>query len=261
MAVITVSREYGSRGEQIAQQVAKELGYSYFDKEILTDVARAANTTQAQISPYDEQEARGFRGFLKDFFIPKYPPAVEWLHYAPELYLEWSADSTEVAPTLDADKVISFFRHVIESLWKRDNVVIVGRGSQMILAAKPNTSHLRFLAPIDDRIEQIMEGEGILYPKALKRIQAIDKQRADYLKHCYDADWADPKLYHLVLNTGSMDAEQAAKVIITAVRHQENQPREGGEVEQWSASDEGSFSAFVSQAPSNSLRYNPRNWD
>ena len=51
MAVITVSREYYSRGTQIARQVAQDLGYNYFDKNILTEVARAANTTAKQISP------------------------------------------------------------------------------------------------------------------------------------------------------------------------------------------------------------------
>ena len=54
MAVITISREYYSRGTQIARQVTQDLGYSYFDKDILTEVARAANTTAKQISYYAE---------------------------------------------------------------------------------------------------------------------------------------------------------------------------------------------------------------
>ena len=64
MAVITVSREYGRRGEEIAQQAANELGYSYFDKEILTDVAREVNTTEDKISEHDEKDAHGFRALL-----------------------------------------------------------------------------------------------------------------------------------------------------------------------------------------------------
>ena len=70
MAVITISREYGSRAEEIAQQVATELGYSYFDKEILTDVAREVDTTEDKISEHDEKDEHGFRAFLKNLFAP-----------------------------------------------------------------------------------------------------------------------------------------------------------------------------------------------
>ena len=67
MAIITVSREYGSHGEEIAKQVAKELGYGYFDKDILTQVARAAHTTEEEIRRYDEKAEHRIRNFLKKF--------------------------------------------------------------------------------------------------------------------------------------------------------------------------------------------------
>ena len=223
MAIITVSREYGSRGEQIVQQVAKGLGYSYFDKDILADVARVAKTTEEQIHPYDEKDEGSLRSFLREFFMPRsLIPAVDWPHYTSDLFIEWSLDPVGVEPILNADKVVSFFRHVVESLWARDDVVIVGRGSQRILAEKPNTLHLRFIAPIADRIDQVMAGEGVVYSQASKKIETIDKQRAHYLKHYYNADWADARLYHLVVNTSLMSVEQGAKVILTAVHHLEN---------------------------------------
>ena len=74
MAVITVSREYGSRGEEITQEVAKELGYSYFDKDILADVARIANTTEDEIRQYDEKDEHGLYTFLKKLFIAQLSP-------------------------------------------------------------------------------------------------------------------------------------------------------------------------------------------
>jgi cytidylate kinase len=229
MAVITISREYGSRGEQIAQQVAKEFGYSYFDKKILADVACAANATEEQIRCYDEKDEHGLRRFLRRFFMPRYPSSVQWLHYAPELYLEWSLDSAEEAPALDADKVTSLFREIIESLWKRGNVVIVGRGSQRILDDKPGTFHVRVMASINDRVEAVIASEGLIYPKALKRIKTIDKQRGCYLKHYYRANWADAALYNLVLNTSFMSVEQAVRTTITAVYRQQNEHSEQGD--------------------------------
>ncbi len=262
MAVITVSREYGSRGEQIAQQVAEDLGYNSFDKEILAEVARAANTTEEQIRRYDEKNENGFRGFLKKLFVPEFSRYLDfpYYYYPSEFLMEYSPVGREPAieeePIPTEEEALTFLRHVIEKLWKRDNVVIVGRGSQMILADKPNTLHLRFMAPVADRIEQVMKDEGVVYPRALKEIETIDKQRARYLKHYYDADWADATHYDLVLNTGTMSLEQATKVIITAIGHQENEPQGGRPVETWGEPDQSSFSTLVSHAPASTLRFN-----
>ena len=224
MSVITISREYGSQAEKIAQQVAERLGYSYFDKEILADVARAARTTEDKISLYDEKDEHGLRSFLKKLFVPEYPFPY---YYSPDLPMEWSmypierGASIEKEPILKADEVVSFFRHVVEKLWKRGNVVIVGRSSQRILAAKPDTLHVRFIGAIEDRCKNVMQQEGITHSDALEKIQKIDKQRLQYLKHYYNMDGADETLYHLVLNTSLMRIEQAVKVIIAAVCHHE----------------------------------------
>jgi cytidylate kinase len=217
MAVITVSREYGSCGEEIARLVAKELGYSYFDKELLAEVAREANTTEEQIRRYDEKDEHGTRNFLRKLFLPDYPRWVAFPYYPG---LDWPYASIESEPKLEADEVMAFFRHVVERLWKRGNVVIVGRGSQKILAAKPDTLHLRFIASLSDRSQKVMGQEGISFAEALKRVEEVDKQRAHHLKHHYDADWDDPRLYHLVLNTSLMTTEQAVQTIITAVQYQ-----------------------------------------
>ncbi len=222
MAVITVSREYGSRGEQIAQQVAKELGYSYFDKEILTEVAREINATEEQIRPYDERDEHGFRSFLRKLFVPDFSRLVELpYYYPPGLPLEQALYLDESQPIPDAGEVLAFFRHVVERLWKRGNVIIVGRGSQKILAAKPDTLHVRFIGSIGERSKHVMESEGIPFLEALEKVEMIDKQRTHYLKHHYDADGADVRLYHLVLNTSLMNTEPAIRTIIAAVHHLE----------------------------------------
>lgn len=125
MAVITFSRECGSRGEEIARQIAEKLGYGYFDKEILAEVAREVHTTEEKISEYDEKDEHGLRAFLKKRFVPsKVPPNYLRFHelpyyFSPSVPLEWSLESRSAQPALDADEVTSFFRRVVEKLWKR----------------------------------------------------------------------------------------------------------------------------------------------
>ena len=266
MAVITVSREYYSRGTQIARQVAQDLGYNYFDKNILTEVARAANTTAKQISRYDERCENGLKGFLKKLFVPEFSRYLDFpYYYYPSEFLMDSypverdtAFEEDLIPT--EAETLGFFQHVIEKLWKLDNVVIVGRGSQMILANLPNTLHVRFIAPVADRIERIIEDQGIVYPLAEKEIEAADKQQAQYIKYSYDADWADTEHYDLVLNTGSMSDEQAAKVIITAVRNQEIEAQNGKSVEASKKTNPSALPSFISHTPPSILRDHPRHW-
>ena len=266
MAVITVSREYYSHGTQIARQVAQGLGYNYFDKNILTEVARAANTTAKQISRYDEKCENGLKGFLKKLFVPELSRYLDFpYYYYPSEFLMDSypverdaAFEEDLIPT--EAEVLGFFQRVIEKLWKLDNVVIVGRGSQMILADRPNTLHVRVVAPVADRIEQVMDEQGIVYPLAEREVEAVDKQHAQYIKHHYDADWADTKHYDLVLNTGSMSDEQAEKVIIAAIRNQEAETQSDRDVEAWKEPRPSTLPSFVPHTSPTILRDHPRHW-
>ena len=218
MAVLTVSREYGSRGEEISLQVAKALGYSYFDKEILADVAKAADMAEATIAQYDEKDEHGLRSFLKKLFVPP--------NYAPFFYLSYDhfyMSSETVPPVkegkpLDEAEVTVFFREVIEKLWKRGRVIIVGRGSQKILAAKTDVLHVRFIGSIGDRAKFVGYREGVTFAEALEKIERIDEQRADYLKRHYGASWGNPKLYHLIINTSLMSDAQVVSTVVAAVR-------------------------------------------
>ena len=118
---------------------------------------------------------------------------------------------------LDANRVTDSFRHVVEKLWERGNVVIVGRGSQKILAAKPDTLHLSFIGKIGVRAETVMKAQHLTREEALEKIQTIDEQRSHYLKRYYDVYWENPRLYHMIINTSLMSVEQAVKVIVAMV--------------------------------------------
>ena len=219
MAVLTVSREYGSRGEEITQKVASELGYSYFDKDILAGVARIANTTEDEIRQYDEKDEHGLHTFLKKLFVARPLVVAEFpYYYPPTIPLDLSIEPVENEPRLDPESVTAFFHQVVEELWRRDNVVIVGRGSQKILASRPRTLHVRFVATIQDRCKQIMAADSLTHVEAAKKILAIDKGRANYLKQHRDADWTDATLYHLVINTSLIPVNQAVKIITQALR-------------------------------------------
>jgi cytidylate kinase len=97
-------------------------------------------------------------------------------------------------------------------------VIIVGRGGQVMLQDQPDVLHVRIVAPTALRIHNIQADYALDDEQALEAIRAQDKASAEYLRHVFDADWADPTLYHLVLNTGKMDADTAVSLIIETAR-------------------------------------------
>ena len=224
MPVITISRDYGSGGERIGWKIAQALGLSYFDKELLSDVARAANLTEEEIGQLDERAQSGLRNFLKKLFNPNSALFMELPHYYPagfpmdpSLFSAENQTPPKSVTTPDADQVMAFFREVIENLWKRDNVVIIGRGGQKILANKPNTVHVRFIGLVEERCKTVMAEENLSADEALKKLKRIDAQRIAYFKHYHEGSLENPKLYHLVVNTSFVPSEQAVQAVVALV--------------------------------------------
>jgi cytidylate kinase len=182
MAVITVSRQLGSLGCDIADSVAQRLGYRMVWRELINQAARQARTPEMALEMIDELGLLGLRPSL----------------------------STEKA-YLDA------VRELIEELASAGNVLIVGRGGQSVLRGWPNTLHVRLIAPLDMRVQRLVERQAITPEAALAQIRASDRRRKRFVEHAYHVDWGDPDLYDLVINTAFVDVAQSTSLICHAV--------------------------------------------
>jgi cytidylate kinase len=141
----------------------------------------------------------------------------------------------EVIP-LSEDAVLALVKKAILSAYNIGNVIIVGRGGQVLLQDMPGTLHIRIEAPMEDRTQRVkaqMKLEQRNYQAdvdarraAQDWIESRDAASADYIKRFYNASWSDPMLYHLILNTGKLSIEQAAQMIINVVHaiYEEPQP-------------------------------------
>jgi hypothetical protein len=105
---------------------------------------------------------------------------------------------------------------VIQGLAREGNVLIVGRGGQVLLKKHPNALHIQIVAPFDDRVEEIMTRKGLDKRAAQSRVRASDRARFDYVRRYHDANWLDPTLYHLVINRSAVSLTTAVDLIITA---------------------------------------------
>jgi peroxiredoxin/cytidylate kinase len=202
--VITISRQVGSGGDEIAQKVSETLGYAYFDKNLLVSEAKSLGVSEGDIADFSEDDYK-VKGIVDKILLRKKTVAISLA----------SKDNVLVRKTLDEEACLSVIQAVINSLASRGKTVIVGRGGQAILKDKVDVLHVRIVAPAAVRVKRIMESRGLSQEDALRLIEDNDKAEAEYLQRFYSIDWKDPAVYDVVLNTWKMDFNTAAKVIVS----------------------------------------------
>lgn len=219
MAIVTISREMGSGGKEIALKVADQLGYGCVDKELIVDVAREAGVSEEEVERYDEQVVHPVKEWLREILIEPWDAVVN-----PPKSLSF-ADAAgfnilipNVEHPLDSDEYHDFLQMVIKRLWRRGRGVILGRGAHCLLADHRYVLHVRLVAPFEARCGRVMDRYDISSDEATTLIHSIDKRRAQYLRKRYQADWADPTLYHMVFNTGIMSTEEICRIIADTTR-------------------------------------------
>ncbi len=203
--VVTISKQEGSGGDEVAIKVSQILGYSYFDKSLMLSEAKSLGISEEDIADFSEDEYK-VKSFVDKISLRKRPVVMP----------RNVKDSVAVTKTLDEEECLSAIQAVINSLASRGKTVIVGRGGQAILKHKVGVLHVRIIAPETLRVERIMKSRGLNREAALKLIKDNDQAAAEYLRRFYNINWEDPELYDLVLNTGKIDFDRAAQVISSA---------------------------------------------
>jgi cytidylate kinase len=118
---------------------------------------------------------------------------------------------------LDESQCVNLVKDTIVGAYKRDNVVIVGRGGQAILRENYGVLHVRLNAPLGARALRIKERESFGLGAATDLVKQKDQATSAYLKRFFDIDWDNPLLYHLILNTGKWESEDIAQMIVGAL--------------------------------------------
>jgi len=224
MAVITVSRQIGSRGDLIAEEVAKALEYEYIDRRLVEEIASITDTTVEEVENYDEKAEGRVKYFLKRLLVPEVSPGsfpLSAAAYASELGLEFAYVSefdTKDTAYLDRGTYQLLITTLVQDFGQTGRAVIVGRASQMILSDHPKACHIKIVAPFELRCERVIESQGVDAEGARKLVEQHDQWRKDYLRNYHSADWDDPLLYHLTINTGKTECEDAVDMIVEYAR-------------------------------------------
>lgn len=204
MKAITIARQYGSGGGEIADRLAHHLNWHLIDHELVARVARELGIPEQQAEEQDEY-AKGLVARILSQFVSTVPVgATPVIQVAPAD----QPDETRYQETL---------RHVVESAADSGRAVIVGRASQVILANRRDVLHVFIVAPLPARIAYVVQRENLDAARARERIQLKDHDRSRYVQTVYHRDGNDPVLYDLVINTGVLSLDQAVELIRQAL--------------------------------------------
>jgi cytidylate kinase len=182
--VLTIAREYGSGGSDIGHKVAELLGWECVDKQIIERVAAMGKVDTAWAEQADEHAIAWWERVMKGF-----------RQGGPESY---TGEGSELA--VDRDTVQIFTAHIIQEAAKVGNCVIIGRSAQCVLRHHPHVLRMLVYAPFHEKIARmkLRHPHERDMPALLRR---IDSERLHYARYYYDCDSADPRLYHLTLNS------------------------------------------------------------
>lgn len=186
--VITISREFGARGGALAKKLSKHIDFKVWDKELLTAITKETGADERFIASLDERRRKLIEDALYGSFLGSKHSNT---HYFRSLM------------------------RVVQTIGVHGKGILVGRGSNYIIDS-PDALRIRIVCPIETRIAYIAKLEGISEKNAEKIINARDAERADFIRHYFKRDSANPGDYDLVLNSGVFNIDQLAEITLLA---------------------------------------------
>ena len=185
MSVVAVSESLGSLGIEIGRMVAARLGYELAERDIISKAADRYGADVSRLSHAAEER--------------------------PTLLERFNAEQQRFAQYVEA---------TVHEMAARDNFVLVGLASTLILAGAPHTLRVRVTAGEATRADRIARQHGITRAAALDRVRDSDRERSGRVRFLYHVDWDDPVLYDLSLSTEYGGAEDSAGLIQQALEQE-----------------------------------------
>ncbi|WP_395108983.1 AAA family ATPase [Actinomadura sp. SCN-SB] len=213
--VVTVSATFGAGGSSIGPAVADALGLPFVDRAIPVSVAAEIGCTLEEVLAHDDRAERGLGRLLAN--AARLPSATLG---GMDVYLPGTAFVPE-------EEFVSHTERFIRQVAREDGGVILGRAGALVLADHPEALHVRLDGDRERRLGHALRAAdradevprtGTSQRAMERMLDDNDRARAAYVKHFYGADPADPRLYHLVVDTTRLPEPAVVDLIVTAAR-------------------------------------------
>lgn len=197
MAVITISRQFGAGGETLGKKVAERLGYAFAHRDILQRVAEEANVSEDWVEAFEKEAGSRFNRFISGMVSQRLVDRV----------------LKDERGYLDEKIYLDYLVLIIAQIADEGNVVILGRGSQYILDDHPEAFHVLLIDEFESRVNFMVKNYDLTTRKAAQTVTNEDRRRVNLYRRLGKSDYDDPGLYHLVLNMGRLEMEQAVALV------------------------------------------------
>jgi cytidylate kinase len=208
--IVTVEREYGCGGGEIAQRLATHLGWKLWDQLLTEEIARLANCSKAAVQQREERTDplyyRLFRSFLRGSY-------------------EGSLNAHKLN-VVDSESILKITERVVQHAASKGNCVIVGRGSQLFLRDRPDTLRVFLYAPRDDKVRRLLSREKS-EKEAQERVDTVDRERAGFIEKYFHVEWPARSVYHAMINTAIGD-EAVVQMILNLMTTFDSTSNAGG---------------------------------
>jgi cytidylate kinase len=194
---VTISRQIGSGGDEIAARLADGLQCTLMNRTLLAELLKERGMTQPDIEAAVEQECEEMRA-----------------------YPESDRAYADFLPVLLTDRAVE------------KDLVVLGCGGQYVFRGCPGALHVRVVAGAKERIRRLVNERGIEEQSAIRLVEESDETRRRFIRHHYGEDIDDAVLYDLVINTGRLSVETATRLILAAVEFADITEK-GREIERW----------------------------
>lgn len=199
--IVTIEREYGSGGGEIALRVAAQLGWKLWDQVLTEEIARLAKCPKAIVADREERTDPLYYRLFKSFLRGSYEGSIN----AYKLNL------------VDSESIMIITRRVVEHVAKSGNSVIVGRGSQHFLRDRQDTLRVFLYAPREDKVRRLI-ARGKTEKEAQQLVDTVDRERSDFIQKYFHVEWPDRGIYHAMINTAIGD-EPVARMILDLTKN------------------------------------------
>jgi cytidylate kinase len=200
--VISISRQVGVAGEEVAQALAARLSFRYIDYQLIQDAAREAGVSPETVSESEHTPSLMTR-LLESLARNPSMPSAGWADPVP----------LAASPLFTSSDYRRFVEQVIRETADQGDCIIVGHAAQVILRDRFDTVRVLVTGSAAYRARRIKAGMNLDEKEALKIIEKTDHERVDYFRRFYDTGWLTPWTYDLCISTDHLNPEQAAQVI------------------------------------------------
>jgi cytidylate kinase len=204
--IITVEREYGSGGGEIACELAKQLGWKVWDHALTEEIAKVANVECSTVERCEERADGTFQRLVKVFLRGSHERSIP----------------LPGSDTFDTDRFVAVGQQVMEKVAQAGNCVIVGRGAPYFLRLRADAFHVFLYAPHAEKLNRLLK-VGKSAREAEDLLETIARDRITFVKRYFNADWPTRCLYHMMINT-AVGNENVIFTILNTMRSLERAP-------------------------------------